>query len=504
MSDPAPARLLSRRDAAAHWRRLRGSGSSSPWLLLVVVGVAAVADHFFELDNLVNVSRQSAIVGILGIGMTFVILTAGIDLSVGSIVGFSAIAFAAAMAAGVPWPLAILLRARGRGAGRRAQRSRHHQGSAAAVHHDPRHARHRPRRDDDVRRGQADLARRQGRLVRLARHRRPARAAGAGVDPARRRRRRRRSRCATRSSAVTSTPSATTSRRRGCPGINTNRVIFSVYVISGFCAAMSALIIVSRLTAGEPSQGTGFELDAIAIVVIGGTSLFGGEGGIGGTLDRCGDRRRDGQPAQPARGLALLPADRQGPDHSRCRAARARRRPAADERGDRCSQPASDEQTTSGTPGVPAHHKEERNVSRTETQAASRCSLALPQRLALAAVRAGRSQRRTSGDGGEQSTGEDAVIGFSQANNGDVWRINQTNNVETSASELMPDAEILVTDGQGDGGQAVRRRRRPDRPRSRRAAADAADGGRADAGRRAGAGRRHPGHHPGPRGRRPR
>ena len=90
-------------------------------------------------------------------------------------------------------------------------------------------------------------------------------------------------------------------------GINTNRVIFTVYVISGFCAAMTALIIVSRLTAGEPSQGTGFELDAIAIVVIGGTSLFGGEGGIGGTLDRCGDRRRDRQPAQPPRCVARSP-----------------------------------------------------------------------------------------------------------------------------------------------------------------------------------------------------
>jgi ribose/xylose/arabinose/galactoside ABC-type transport system permease subunit len=67
-------------------------------------------------------------------------------------------------------------------------------------------------------------------------------------------------------------------------GINTDRVIFGVYVISGACAALSALIIVSRLTAGEPSQGTGFELDAIAIVVIGGTSLFGGEGGVRGTL----------------------------------------------------------------------------------------------------------------------------------------------------------------------------------------------------------------------------
>jgi ribose/xylose/arabinose/galactoside ABC-type transport system permease subunit len=67
-------------------------------------------------------------------------------------------------------------------------------------------------------------------------------------------------------------------------GISTNRVLFTVYVISGACAAVSALIIVSRLTAGEPTQGLGLELDAIAMVVIGGTSLFGGEGGVGGTV----------------------------------------------------------------------------------------------------------------------------------------------------------------------------------------------------------------------------
>jgi ribose transport system permease protein len=49
-------------------------------------------------------------------------------------------------------------------------------------------------------------------------------------------------------------------------------------------AAVSSLILVSRLTTGHPDQGSGFELDAIAIVVIGGTSLFGGEGNIRGTL----------------------------------------------------------------------------------------------------------------------------------------------------------------------------------------------------------------------------
>ena len=71
-------------------------------------------------------------------------------------------------------------------------------------------------------------------------------------------------------------------------GIPKRRVIFSVYVISGLCAAVSALIVVARLGAAEATQGEGFELDAIAIVVIGGTSLFGGSGGIPGTLVGAG------------------------------------------------------------------------------------------------------------------------------------------------------------------------------------------------------------------------
>jgi ribose/xylose/arabinose/galactoside ABC-type transport system permease subunit len=67
-------------------------------------------------------------------------------------------------------------------------------------------------------------------------------------------------------------------------GIHVGRIIFSVYVISGILSALTALIFVSRLTVGEPTAGTGLELEAIAITVIGGTSLFGGEGGVGGTM----------------------------------------------------------------------------------------------------------------------------------------------------------------------------------------------------------------------------
>ena len=63
----------------------------------------------------------------------------------------------------------------------------------------------------------------------------------------------------------------------------------------------------------------------------------------------------------------------------------------------------------------------------------------------------------TSGGGDETTTtgapDEPVLIGFSQANNGDVWRINQTNNVQDTCSELMPDAEVVVTDGQGDAAK---------------------------------------------------
>ena len=67
-------------------------------------------------------------------------------------------------------------------------------------------------------------------------------------------------------------------------GINVRLVVFSVYVISGALSALTALIFVSRLTVGEPVAGVGLELEAIAVTVIGGTSLFGGEGGVVGTV----------------------------------------------------------------------------------------------------------------------------------------------------------------------------------------------------------------------------
>ena len=179
-----------------------------------------------------------------------------------------------------PGPRAGLLR-------RCVERARHHEGRAPALHHDPGDARHRPRRDAHLLGREADPGRRRRGEHRLDRQwrrggipvpfllfigiaalawftlkhtsfGRQVYAVGDNLEAAR------------------------------LSGIPTQRVIFSVYVISGLCAAVSALIVVARLAAAEATQGEGLELDAIAIVVIGGTSLFGGSGGVGGTLVGAG------------------------------------------------------------------------------------------------------------------------------------------------------------------------------------------------------------------------
>ncbi|PWW85506.1 ribose ABC transporter permease [Clostridium perfringens] len=67
-------------------------------------------------------------------------------------------------------------------------------------------------------------------------------------------------------------------------GTNTDKIKTLVYVVSGFASAIAGVIITSRIGSASPNAGTGFELDAIAAVVIGGTSLAGGEGTITGTL----------------------------------------------------------------------------------------------------------------------------------------------------------------------------------------------------------------------------
>ncbi len=67
-------------------------------------------------------------------------------------------------------------------------------------------------------------------------------------------------------------------------GINVTQVKMAVYSISGVLAGLAGILLTSRITTGQPNAGAGFELDAIAAVVIGGTSTTGGKGSITGTL----------------------------------------------------------------------------------------------------------------------------------------------------------------------------------------------------------------------------
>ena len=67
-------------------------------------------------------------------------------------------------------------------------------------------------------------------------------------------------------------------------GVNTSKIKISVYAISGFMSALAGLIMISRLNSAQPDMGSGFELDAIAAVALGGTSMSGGRGKITGTV----------------------------------------------------------------------------------------------------------------------------------------------------------------------------------------------------------------------------
>jgi ribose transport system permease protein len=67
-------------------------------------------------------------------------------------------------------------------------------------------------------------------------------------------------------------------------GISVRKYRLILYTVSGFCAALAGVVIASRLSSGQPNVGEGVELDAIAAAVLGGTSIFGGIGSVWGTL----------------------------------------------------------------------------------------------------------------------------------------------------------------------------------------------------------------------------
>src|SRR5687767_11218500 len=104
-STPMPHPMLQWTRRSAHRREL---GTFIGLLLLGVV-LWIATPHFLTSANLLNVVEQSVIIGVIAVGMTFVILTGGIDLSVGSIVALTGIVFGLAVHAAMPMPVATLL-----------------------------------------------------------------------------------------------------------------------------------------------------------------------------------------------------------------------------------------------------------------------------------------------------------------------------------------------------------------------------------------------------------
>ncbi|WP_219838080.1 ABC transporter permease [Paenibacillus sp. R14(2021)] len=260
--------------------KLQGLGSLIG-LVLIIIALSIATDNFFTVHNLFNVFRQISINALMAFGMTFVILTGGIDLSVGSILALSSALTAGMMAAGSGTFVSVVV---GLAAGLVMGAIN---GILVA------HGRLAPfivtLGTLTVFRG-LTLVYTNGRPVTglsesfgflgkgyflqipmpiiwmalafavsyiILRHTTFGR----------------------RVYAVGSNEEAT-----WLSGISTSRVKIWVYAISGLLAAISGMILTSRLNSAQPTAGVSYELDAIAAVVLGGTSLSGGKGWIVGTL----------------------------------------------------------------------------------------------------------------------------------------------------------------------------------------------------------------------------
>ncbi|PND21616.1 ABC transporter permease [Ensifer sp. MMN_5] len=243
---------------------------------------SATTDAFLTAPNLLNVVRQSAPLLVVAAAMTFVITTGGIDLSVGSVLALTATLSAAALQAGLPWPLAILLMLMLGGIVGVIQ------GYFIAYERIP--AFIVTLAGLSVIRGFALLIT-GGYSIPID----PAspfvaigRAWVFGIPaPAL-------IAVAVLAAAyvafnethfgryVTGVGANAEATRRA--GVNTRRVILWVYTLSGTSAAAAGVILSARLGSGSSNAGQGFELDVIAAVVLGGTSLFGGRGSLVGTI----------------------------------------------------------------------------------------------------------------------------------------------------------------------------------------------------------------------------
>ena len=254
------------------------------WALIVICVIAAIiSPQFLKASNIVNVIRLVSINGIIAMGMTFVVLTGGVDLSVGAIVGVVAVSVAMLFQRNVPIALAVAvglaigavlgaINGLGVTKGKLAPFIMT-LGSLTALQGVSLYmANGSPQNWRDTGIDFKFLG--QGTLLgipvpvyifsavflislyvlKYTEFGRNVYAVGDSREAAR------------------------------LSGINTKKVEALCFVITGFLSALSSIILISRLSVGEPTAGDGYELDALAMVYIGGCSTSGGSGSVVGTL----------------------------------------------------------------------------------------------------------------------------------------------------------------------------------------------------------------------------
>jgi ribose/xylose/arabinose/galactoside ABC-type transport system permease subunit len=266
--------------ARLHLRATRQLGTCAGLVVLCLL-LWAATPHFLTVSNLLNVLEQTSINAIVAVGMTLVIISGGIDLSVGSVLAVSGIALARALEAGLPAPLAI-------GIGLVV-------GSSCGLLNGVlvTYGRLPP---FIATLGMMSVAR--GAALMLAEGR-PISGFSEGFR-------------ALATSRVLMIPApvlitaliyvvahfvlARTVFGRATYAIGGNEeaarlsgvpVWFHktmIYGVAGLTSAAAAVILTARLNSAQPTAGTMYELDAIAATVIGGTSLLGGEGTLAGAL----------------------------------------------------------------------------------------------------------------------------------------------------------------------------------------------------------------------------
>jgi len=252
-------------------------------LILVFVFFTIMKSKFLSISNILNMLRQTSINGLLAIGMTFVVLTGGIDLSVGSILGASGMfaALAAQQSTGMPWGIAVLI---GLGVGLLLGSLN---GIIIAYLKVPAFVATLGMLS--IARGVTFMASDAKPVPGLSKGFLEIGGGSLGMIPIpiiilaavlvicfiilyK---------CSYGRYVFATGGNAVSAR---VSGINVKLITCSVYMISGLLAGLAGIILTSRVTSGLAQSGDGYEVDAIAAAVIGGTSLAGGRGRLWGTI----------------------------------------------------------------------------------------------------------------------------------------------------------------------------------------------------------------------------